>query len=168
MKSPLGPEVLAALCRPAAYPDDPSAASGVAWLQTHLSHVFLYDVPEDPDVHVRITVRQYMWLFDYEGPDGELGTDDDFTVDGLRVEVNKVVRFELESADIVHTFCVRELRFKQDAVPGRSISGWFDTNAEGTFEIGCAEICGQGHTRMRALLVVESQTAFDAWVQEQL
>ncbi len=41
MKTPLSPEVLAALCLPAAYPDDPSAAGGAAWVQTHLSHVFL-------------------------------------------------------------------------------------------------------------------------------
>lgn len=39
--SPLTPEILAALARPAAHGGDPSAASGVEWLQTHLSHVFL-------------------------------------------------------------------------------------------------------------------------------
>jgi aminoglycoside phosphotransferase family enzyme/predicted kinase len=35
------PETLAGFAQPDAYPTDPSAARGVSWIQTHLSHVFL-------------------------------------------------------------------------------------------------------------------------------
>ena len=37
----LSPGDLSALAGPGAYPDDPSAAAGVEWVQTHLSQVFL-------------------------------------------------------------------------------------------------------------------------------
>ncbi len=36
-----GLELARALATPAAYPEDPSAARGVRWIQTHISHVFL-------------------------------------------------------------------------------------------------------------------------------
>ncbi|HEX9814193.1 MAG TPA: AAA family ATPase [Myxococcota bacterium] len=35
------PETLARFTQPEAYPTDPGAARGIAWVQTHLSHVFL-------------------------------------------------------------------------------------------------------------------------------
>jgi aminoglycoside phosphotransferase family enzyme/predicted kinase len=38
---PLPDRLTDALARPGAYPGDPSAAAGVRWVQTHLSHVFL-------------------------------------------------------------------------------------------------------------------------------
>jgi cytochrome c oxidase subunit 2 len=130
-------------------------------------HTVKLDIPEHPDVHVKITGRQYMWLFGYPGADGELGSDDDVVANELHVPVGKSVRFELEAADVLHSFFVPELRLKQDAVPGRRISGWFDTNRTGTFEVACAEICGRGHTNMRALLIVQEQADFDAWLAEQ-
>ena len=64
MNSPLSRDVLAALCQPAAYPHDPSAAAGVAQVQTHLSHVFLsgervYKFRKDVDLgFVSFTSRQ--------------------------------------------------------------------------------------------------------------
>jgi cytochrome c oxidase subunit 2 len=130
-------------------------------------HEVKIEIPEHPDVHVAITGRQYMWLFGYPGADGKLGTDDDVVTNELHVPVGKSVRFELEAADVLHNFYVRELRLKQDAVPGRRISGWFDTNRTGTFEVACAEICGKGHTNMRAVMVVQEQAEFDAWLAEQ-
>ena len=41
LQDPLAPDLVAALREPAAYPGDASAAGGVEWIQTHLSHVFL-------------------------------------------------------------------------------------------------------------------------------
>lgn len=119
------------------------------------------------DVEVRVTARQFMWLFTYAGPDGRLGTVDDFQATEMHVPKDKVVRFQLESADVLHAFFVRELRLKQDAVPGRSIPGWFQATQEGTYEIACAEICGKAHTKMRGLLVVDSQEAYDTWTRQQ-
>ena len=110
---------------------------------------------------VRITGRQFVWSFTYAGPDGALDTADDFDV-----PVGEVVRFELASLDVLHSFFVPAMRLKQDAVPGREISGWFEATTKGRYEIVCAEICGAGHGAMRGELVVRSPKDYEAWAQE--
>jgi len=121
------------------------------------------DIPEH-QVLVRITGRQFAWTFQYAGADGELDTPDDFeTVGEMHVPRDQIVRFQLEALDVLHAFWVPALRLKQDAVPRRSIPGWFEATKDGDYEIACAEICGAGHTMMRANLTVESPQLFNAW-----
>ena len=126
-------------------------------------HHVKIEVPNG-EVTVRVTGRQFLWLFTYGGPDGTLGTSDDIVANEMHVPMDKVVHFELESSDVLHSFFVPALRLKQDAIPGRSVQGWFQATKEGTYEIGCAEICGKGHTEMRSTLVVQSPEAFNAWL----
>jgi len=117
------------------------------------------------DELVRITGEQWAWRFTYPGPDGKLDTDDDIhSLNEMHVPVDKVVQFELGSRDVLHSFFVRELRTKQDAVPGRTITGWFEPTVPGTFEIVCAEICGFGHTLMKGSLTVESEEDYRSWL----
>jgi cytochrome c oxidase subunit 2 len=59
------------------------------------------------------------------------------------------------------------LRVKQDAVPGMTTRFWFVPTHVGTYDIPCAELCGQGHYIMRGQMVVESDTAFEAWLVQQ-
>jgi len=117
------------------------------------------------DELVRITAEQWAWRFTYAGPDGTLDTDDDIaSLNDMHVPLNKVLRFELTSRDVLHSFFVPELRTKQDALPGRTITGWFEPTALGTFEIICAEICGFGHTLMKGALTVESDEDYRSWL----
>ena len=73
----------------------------------------------------------------------------------------------LESEDVIHSFFVAPFRIKQDAVPGMHIPVWFQPTKLGTFELGCAELCGLGHYRMRAVVTVHTQEDFDRWAAEQ-
>jgi cytochrome c oxidase subunit 2 len=59
------------------------------------------------------------------------------------------------------------MRFKQDTVPGMNIQTHFTPNKPGTYEISCAELCGIGHYRMRAVLRVVTQEEFERWLQSQ-
>jgi cytochrome c oxidase subunit 2 len=112
--------------------------------------------------------QQWAWSFVHPGADHELGTDDDIkTVDELHVEVGKVYHFKLEARDVLHSFSVPVFRLKQDAVPGRIITGWFEATGTGTYDIQCAEICGIGHGVMGARIVIESSEKYAAWVAEQ-
>jgi cytochrome c oxidase subunit 2 len=123
---------------------------------------------EAPPHHtlVRITGRQFVWTFQYAGKDGRLDTKDDFeTVGEMHVPRGRVVRFQLESHDVLHAFWSPALRLKQDAVPGRSIPGWFEATKDGSYEIACAELCGPAHTSMRAWMIVEPPESFDAWIE---
>lgn len=120
----------------------------------------------DPDARVRIQGEQWAWRITYPGPDGRFETADDFErVNELRVPLGQVVVFELGAKDVLHSLWIPELRLKQDAVPGRTIRGWFRATKEGQFEVICAEICGVAHTLMKGTLRVEPPEAYRQWIE---
>lgn len=119
----------------------------------------------EADSTIRVTGQQWAWTFQHPGPDNELDTDDDiFTVDELHVEVEKTYHFRLEARDVIHSFSIPVFRLKQDAIPGRSITGWFRAIETGEFDIQCAEICGIGHGVMAARIYIEDAEQHAAWI----
>jgi cytochrome c oxidase subunit 2 len=119
-----------------------------------------------PDAVVRVTGSQWVWGFDHPGADGRLDTADDIrTTDELHVEVGKTYHFLLESKDVLHSFFVPVFRLKQDAIPGRTITGWFKPTKTGRHDILCAEICGIGHGIMGGRIVIESPEQHAAWLR---
>lgn len=117
---------------------------------------------------VRIIAQQWAWTFVHAGPDGQLDTADDITmIDELHVKTDTVYHFELISKDVIHSFSVPVFRLKQDAVPGRVITGWFKPTQTGQFDIQCAEMCGLGHGLMAARIHIESKEEHDKWMNEQ-
>jgi len=126
-----------------------------------------YDVPPW-DTQVRVTAKQFNWEITYPGPDGKFGTEDDLQLlNDLHVPANKVVRLELTSNDVIHSFFLPNVRFKQDALPGRVIPAWFEAIKPGIYEIPCAELCGFGHSGMLGHLFVHTPEEYAAWVKEQ-
>lgn len=129
-----------------------------------------YDVKQrlpEADTTIRVIGQQWAWTFQHPGPDNTLDTADDiFTVDNLHVEVEKTYHFRLESRDVVHSFSVPVFRLKQDAVPGRSITGWFRPTETGEHDVQCAEICGIGHGIMAARIHIEDADTHAQWIAE--
>ena len=119
------------------------------------------------DVFYKVAAKQFNWEITYPGPDGQLGTADDVTVENdFHVPVNKVVRLDLTSKDVIHSFFVPNMRLKQDAVPGRVIHVWFEATEVGEYQIPCAELCGFGHSGMLGTLFVQSQADYDKWLKD--
>ena len=81
----------------------------------------LIDVPPGAMV-VHVTGRQWSWSFQYAN--GK-------TSDELYVPVNKPVKLELTSEDVVHSFFVPAFRIKKDAVPGMTTYEWFRAPKDG-------------------------------------
>lgn len=114
---------------------------------------------------VRVIGQQWTWTFVHAGPDGEIDTDDDIAkVNELHLEVDKLYHYKLESQDVLHNFSVPVFRLKQDAIPGRVITGWFEPTGTGEYMIQCAEICGIGHGLMGARIFIETPEQHAAWV----
>jgi cytochrome c oxidase subunit 2 len=114
---------------------------------------------------VRVIAQQWAWSFVHPGPDAKLGTADDIaTVDELHVRVGTLYHFKLEARDVLHSFSVPVFRLKQDAIPGRVITGWFEATKTGTFDIQCTEICGIGHGVMGARIFIETPEQHAAWM----
>src|SRR6266481_6111530 len=130
-----------------------------AWAQVHF-------VGAAPDaIPLEITAQQFAWNFRYAGPDGKFGrtkpelvsastgnpvgldsTDptakDDIVSPVAAVPEGREIELILRSQDVTHSFFVRELRLKQDAVPGMEIHIHFTANVPGDYELVCAELCG--------------------------
>lgn len=123
------------------------------------------DLPE-PDAEIGVVAQQWAWTFTHEGPDGELNTDDDIVlVDELHIQVGQTYNWHLESRDVMHSFSIPSMRFKQDAVPGRVIKGWFEATNTGSYDIQCAEMCGIGHGAMNARLHIHTAEDYALWEQ---
>jgi len=119
------------------------------------------------DDTVRVTGRQWVWSFQHSGADRVLDTADDITItDDLHVEVGKTYHFLLESKDVLHSFSVPVFRLKQDAIPGRTITGWFKPIKTGDHDIQCAEMCGIGHGIMMGRIHIETPEQHAAWIAE--
>ncbi|MEX0979972.1 MAG: cytochrome c oxidase subunit II [Gemmatimonadota bacterium] len=123
-------------------------------------------IPEGA-MEVQIMAKQFEWTVTYPGPDEVLGTDDDFSLlNQLHIPVNRPVVVMLEAEDVIHSFFVPEFRVKQDAVPGMRTPVWFEVMETGEYVIGCAELCGTGHTRMSGTVTVHSESDFHSWIAQ--
>lgn len=130
-----------------------------------------YEVKQDlpaPQETVRVVAQQWAWSFVHPGPDQKLDTADDIkTVDELHVKVGTLYHAKLESRDVLHSFSVPVFRLKQDVIPGRVITAWFQPTMTGTWDIQCVEICGIGHALMPARIFIETPEQHTAWMASQ-
>ncbi|MFQ5919661.1 MAG: cytochrome c oxidase subunit II, partial [Thermoplasmata archaeon] len=101
-----------------------------------------------PEGTVTVQVIGQRFSFEFVYPDNT-------TSEGLlRVQEGEVVRLEVTSIDVIHSYFIPEFRLKIDAVPGRVNLYWFQALQAGTYTIRCAEYCGVGHFTMMATLEV--------------
>ena len=129
------------------------------------------DVDRSPPdaMEVMVTAKQFDWNVTYPGADGRLGTGDDFSErNRLDVPVDRPVKLVLMADDVIHSFFLPDFRVKQDVVPGMEGNAWFQATRTGEFPIGCAELCGIGHTRMRGTLTVHSAADYQGWTTERI
>ena len=115
--------------------------------------------------NVRLINDENPFGIDPKDPNGQ----DDVLVEGenLHLPLDRPVKVLLRSLDVLHDFYVPEFRAKMDMVPGSVTYFWLTPTRTGTFDILCFELCGVGHYAMRSQVVVESQSAYDAWLKEQ-
>src|SRR3954454_21967592 len=125
----------------------------------------------DPDVTVAVNAFKWNWQFVYPdttGADGApvstVGTSDDIPI--LVLPTNETVRFELASADVIHSFWVPEFLFKLDVIPGNENGrdNVFEVTVreEGAYVGRCAELCGTYHAYMNFEVRSVPSDDFDA------
>ena len=130
---------------------------------------------KDPDrfpteaLELEVEASQFEWNVTYPGPDEQLGSADDFTTrNQLHIPVDQPVIVHLRSIDVIHSFFIPAFRIKQDAVPGMENQRlWFEATRPGEYELACAELCGLGHYRMSARVIVYPQDEYASWLAEQ-
>jgi cytochrome c oxidase subunit 2 len=135
------------------------------WLEAKIANEA--HVPADA-LPLRVAAKQFEWNVTYPGPDEKLDTADDYVKrNQLHLPVNRAVRIDLTSEDVIHSFFLPDMRVKQDAVPGMVIGVWVQPTKAGEYSLGCAELCGLGHYRMKGSVTVHEAEAFRSWVMEE-
>lgn len=112
-----------------------------------------------PEGALRVEVVGHQWWWEFRYPDLGLATANE-----LHLPVGKAAALEMTSADVIHSFWTPALGGKRDVVQGRTTRLAFTPDSVGVYSGQCAEFCGTSHANMRLLVVVESDSAFRAWV----
>ena len=118
----------------------------------------LKDTDPDRQTDMTVSVVGKQWLWEVQYPDHNIKLTAE-----MRVPVNKDIRVELTSADVIHSFWVPQLGGKKDAVPGYLTIHWFRADRPGSFRGQCAEYCGLGHAVMPIEVIAMDQESFDLW-----
>src|SRR5947209_1529403 len=139
--------------------------------------------PDRAPIRLEVTGMQFQWYFRYPGADGTFGStkpelidasignplgldpadhsgDDDVVSALATVPLGRTIELTLHAQDVIHSFYVPAMRFKQDAVPGMATHLRFTPDRLGTYEVVCAELCGLGHYRMNTQLRVVSESEY--------
>ncbi len=111
---------------------------------------------------VNVTARQFGFEFSYPGLDGK-----NVVSPVLYLPKDKPIVFKLRSLDVIHSFFVPEFSEKIDAVPGITTTLRVTPTRLGTYPAECTELCGPGHSLMRATVHIVAPATFQSWVSRQ-
>ena len=131
----------------------PAALFLVMFVYGWTNFSYMREVPREALV-IEVTGRQWAWTFKY--PNGKQTSD-------LYLAVDRPVKLELRSPDVIHGFFIPAFRIKQDVVPGKENYTWFVPTQLGSFDIECTVICGVSHALMLAKAVVIPVDEFEKW-----
>lgn len=126
---------------------------------------------EEPAHTINVVGQKWSWTFNYMEKDNqqigaiahESGTIE--KIPDVYVPVNKPIRFNLKSADVIHSFWVPAWYFKLDVIPGHPNSFDVTPTKLGTFDGKCAELCGTYHAAMLFTVHVVSEEEYTAYVK---
>lgn len=116
-------------------------------------------LPDDA-VIIDVTARQFVWQFEYQ--DQEVST-----LNEMVIPKDRPIYLRVQSADVIHAVHVPALALKVDAIPGQTTRLQTTATEEGTYQLYCAEYCGQGHSKMLATVEVVSESEYENWLDEQ-
>jgi cytochrome c oxidase subunit 2 len=143
---------------------------------------------ESESTVIKVAAQQFAWNVMYPGADQQFGRqdmkyvsdkdpfgrdlsdplakDNVVTLNEVHVVKDKPVIIYVSSKDVIHSFKVFPMRINQDAIPGLSVPIHFTPTVLGSYQISCAQLCGNGHAAMTGgRLIVQEQRDFDAWMR---
>jgi cytochrome c oxidase subunit 2 len=137
----------------------------------------LPDLAASEPLTITVQGKQWWWAFDY--PQFGVVTANEFVI-----PAGKVVKFDLRSDNVIHSFWLPKIAGKVDAIPGRANWMWMmaddgsaakdydhGTVAADQYENGlyygqCAQYCGESHAFMLFRTRVVSDADFVKWIEQ--
>ena len=138
------------------------------------------------DLTIKVTGYQWKWKYDYldngvsffsslaqssrDAVHGDPTSVEHYLLDvdnPIVVPIHKKIRFLITSNDVIHSWWVPALGWKQDAIPGFINDAWARIDEPGTYRGQCAELCGKDHGFMPIVVLAKSESDYDKWVADQ-
>jgi cytochrome c oxidase subunit II len=105
---------------------------------------------------IYVVGKQWMWKVQHpEGPR---------EINELHVPVGRAFRLVMTSEDAIHSFFVPAFRIKQDVLPGRFTSLWFQATKVGRYHLFCSQYCGTNHAQMGGWVYVMEPVEYEQWL----
>ena len=157
----------------------------MAWPAT-AKLIAMYDT-RDAAMTVKVTGYQWMWKYEYLGEGVAFTSRLDRESDRIRqsgeqptheanphylldvdnrlvLPVDTKVRFVITADDVIHSWWVPALGWKQDAIPGLINEAWTEIKVPGVYRGQCAELCGKDHGFMPIVVEALSKEDFARWL----
>jgi len=137
----------------------------------------LPDLATNEPLTITVRGKQWWWAFDYS----QFGVT---TSNEFVIPAGKVVKFDLRSDNVIHSFWLPKIAGKVDLIPGRANWMWMmaddgkvatdydhGTMAADQYENGlyygqCAQYCGESHAFMLFRTRVVSDEDFAKWIAQ--
>ena len=129
----------------------------IAWWVIGFWQFMRIRIPPENALEIYVTGKQWMWKFAYPEGANSIAT--------LYVPAGRPVKLVLTSRDVIHSFFVPDFRLKQDVLPGRLTTLWFEAKEPGRHDIFCTEYCGVSHSTMRGEVIALSPEEYERWLQ---
>ena len=148
-----------------------------------------YDT-RNSEMTVKVTGYQWLWKYEYLGEDVRITSRLDRASEEIRqsgrqptyaehphylrdvdnplvLPVDTKIRFVITADDVIHSWWVPALGWKQDAIPGIVNEAWTDIREPGIYRGQCAELCGKDHGFMPIVVKAVSKAEFKQWLAQQ-
>ena len=126
-----------------------------AFIWAAILYVRMERSPADA-VEMYVVGKQWMWKMQH--PEGQR------EINQLHVPVGRTIKLMMTSEDVIHSFYVPAFRIKQDVLPGRYTTIWFQATKAGDYAINCAEYCGTDHAKMGGVVIAMDPAQYAAWL----
>lgn len=108
---------------------------------------------------MQVQVIGHGWWFEVRYPEHGL-----VDANEIHVPAGSMVRFELSSASMLHSFWIPRLGGKRDQLPDHPNELRLEASHPGVYHGVCTEYCAGQHARMAFRLVAHSRADFEAWL----
>jgi cytochrome c oxidase subunit 2 len=120
--------------------------------------IIYFDIFSPPNDALEISIVGRQWMWKAQHPEGQS------EINELHVPLGQPVKLMMTSEDVIHDFFLPAFRVKQDVLPGRYTTLWFEPTKAGEYPLYCAEYCGTQHSGMIGRVVVLEPTEFQKWL----
>ena len=117
---------------------------------------FITFYPPSDALEINVVAKQWMWKVQHAEGRSE--------IDELHIPIGRPVKLIMTSQDVIHDFFVPAFRVKNDVLPGRYTTLWFEATKPGAYRLFCSQYCGTQHSGMIGHIIALEPAEFQTWL----